>query len=100
LDNTPRPLPLTKRATFFLEELLAAGNDGITTIDYPGVRVGDAIHKLRKSGVHVETQYEHHGGKFAGNHGRYILKSRIARLHDLPDDRQPCLAAQMEAAHG
>jgi hypothetical protein len=74
------PLTLTKRAEFFLEELLAAGSEGITTISYPGVRVGDAIHKLRKAGVVIDTTYEEHGGEFAGNHGRYILQSRIVPL--------------------
>jgi hypothetical protein len=80
LLGVPQPLILTKRAEFFLEELLAAGNEGITTIDYPGVRVGDAIHKLRKAGVTVETQYEQPGGEFAGHHGRYILRSKVERL--------------------
>jgi hypothetical protein len=80
LGGSPQPLALTKRATFFLEELLAAGSEGITTIDYPGVRVGDAVHKLRKAGVDIETQYEQHGGEFAGHHGRYVLRSKVARL--------------------
>jgi hypothetical protein len=40
----------------------------------------DAIQKLRKAGVSVETQYEQHGGEFACHHGRYILRSRIVRL--------------------
>ena len=76
----PIPLALTKRAEFFLEEMLSAGGEGITTIAYPGVRVGDAIHKLRKAGVVIDTTYEEHGGKFAGHHGRYFLRSRIVRL--------------------
>lgn len=74
------PLTLTKRAEFFLEEMLAAGSEGITTIDYPGVRVGDAIFKLRKAGVVIDTAYEQHGGEFSGSHGRYLLRSRIVRL--------------------
>lgn len=76
----PQALVLSKRAIFFLEEMMAAGATGITTIDYPGVRVGDAIHKLRKAGVKIETQYEQHGGEFSGNHGRYVLRSRVMRL--------------------
>ena len=80
LDNTPQPLALTTRAEFFLEEMLAAGSEGITAIDYPGVRVGDAVFKLRKAGVDIETQYEQHGGEFAGHHGRYILRSKVVRL--------------------
>jgi len=74
------PLTLTKRAEFFLEEMLEAGAEGITTDAYPGVRVGDAVFKLRKAGVVIDTAYEQHGGEFAGHHGRYILRSKIARL--------------------
>lgn len=80
----PRPLALTKRATFFLGELIGAGDRGVTSIDYPGVRVGDAVHKLRKAGVVIETEYEQHGGEFAGCHGRYVLRSRIVRLSAAP----------------
>ena len=92
------PLTLTKRAEFFLEEMLGAGAEGITTIDYPGVRVGDAIFKLRKAGVAIDTAYEQHGGEFAGNHGRYILRSKVVRL----DRHTPPTAATaaMESAHG
>jgi len=100
LESTPQPLAVTKRAAFFLGELLAAGDRGITTINYPGVRVGDAIHKLRKAGVIVETQYEQHGGEFAGNHGRYILKSKVQRISDSPSVGVPTAANQSAVAHG
>ena len=92
------PLTLTKRAEFFLEEMLGAGADGITTIDYPGVRVGDAIHKLRKAGVVIDTTYEQHGGEFAGNHGRYFLRSKVVRLDRLTPTAASSSA--VEAAHG
>jgi hypothetical protein len=92
----PTPLVLTKRAEFFLEEMMTAGADGITTIDYPGVRVGDAVHKLRKAGVNIETKYEQHGGEFAGAHGRYLLRSKVVRL-----DLQPGHSAMAaNAEHG
>jgi hypothetical protein len=78
-DPEPVPLRLTKRADFFLGELLAAGREGISTINYPGVRVGDAIFKLRKAGVEIETDHVAHGGEFAGSHGVYRLKSRVVR---------------------
>jgi hypothetical protein len=78
------PLPsLTRRAAFFLGEMLAAGRDGISTINYPGVRVGDAIFKLRRAGVEIETNHVAHGGEFAGHHGVYRLKSRVVRLADV-----------------
>lgn len=74
-----RPLQLTKRATMFLEEMIAKP-EGITSIDYPGVRVADAILKLRKAGVDVKTIHEPHAGEFAGRHARYVLRSRVTRL--------------------
>ncbi len=77
--------------------MLAAGADGITTISYPGVRVGDAIHKLRKAGVIIDTAYEQHSGEFAGSHGRYVLRSKIVRLDTSP---APASRIPMEAAHG
>jgi hypothetical protein len=98
--GAPQPLALTKRAAFFLEELLAAGSEGITTIDYPGVRVGDAIHKLRKAGVQIETQYEQHRGEFGGCHGRYVLRSRIVRLVPAIDAERGRPFAQQAATHG
>ncbi len=92
------PLTLTKRAEFFLEEMLVAGSEGITTIDYPGVRVGDAIHKLRKAGVDVQTLHEAHGGDFAGHHGRYVLRSRIVRLENVTGAGIPAPSTDAPAA--
>ena len=46
----PKPITLPKRAAWFLDELVKAGAAGVTTIDYPGVRVGDCI-RFRKSDV-------------------------------------------------
>jgi hypothetical protein len=89
----PTPITLPKRATWFLDELVKAGTAGVTTIDYPGVRVGDCILKLRKAGVDVQTIYEPHDGEFAGRHGRYILRSRVELLaddaHGFPGDPAP-----------
>jgi hypothetical protein len=86
-----KPITLPKRAAWFLEELVKAGAAGVTTIDYPGVRVGDCILKLRKAGVDVQTIYEPHDGEFAGRHGRYILLSRVELLADdpRPSSRHP-----------
>lgn len=81
----PKPLMLLpKRAMWFLGELVKVGAAGVTTIDYPGVRVGDCILKLRKAGVDVQTIYEPHDGEFPGRHGRYILRSRVELLADDP----------------
>ena len=75
-----QPLKLKKRAQFFLEEMIAAGAAGITSIDYPGVRVANGIFKLGKAGVAVETIYESHDGEYAGRHALYVLTSTVVRL--------------------
>lgn len=62
-----------------LEDMIARP-DGITSIDYPGVRVADGIFKIRKAGVAVETIYEAHDGEYAGCHALYVLRSRVVRL--------------------
>jgi hypothetical protein len=83
----PKPINVPKRAAWFLEERVKASAAGVTTIDYPGVRVGDCILKLRKAGVDVQTIYEPHEGEFAGRHGRYVLRSRVELITD--DDGPP-----------
>jgi hypothetical protein len=80
---------LPKRAEWFLEELVAAGATGVTTIAYPGVRIGDCIHKLRKAGIDVRTVYEPHDGEFRGRHGRYFLKSKVERVTTFPISGKP-----------
>jgi hypothetical protein len=76
------PIKVPKRAMWFLDELVKAGADGVTTIDYPGVRVGACLLTLRKAGVDVQTIYESHDGEFAGRHGRYVLRSRVELITD------------------
>jgi hypothetical protein len=74
----PRPVFTTERANMLLEDMLVKP-EGITSIDYPGIRVADGIFKLRKAGVDIQTI---HGGEFAGHHGRYRLRSSVVRLPD------------------
>lgn len=83
-DGDAKPLVLPKRAEWFLSELVKAFPEGVTTIAYPGVRIGDCILKLRKAGVDVRTVYEPHAGEFRGRHGRYFLRSRVERLPSMP----------------
>ena len=82
-----KPINVPKRAAWFLDELVKAAPAGVTTITYPGVRVGDCILKLRKAGVDVQTIYEPHAGEFAGRHGRYLLRSRVELISDAPPRR-------------
>jgi hypothetical protein len=84
----PKPITLPKRATWFLDELVKAGANGVTTVAYPGVRVSDCLLKLRRAGIAVRTIYEPHDGEFPGRHGRYVLESAVELL---PDDPAPIM---------
>ncbi|MBL1436004.1 MAG: hypothetical protein COB08_007375 [Rhodobacteraceae bacterium] len=71
--DAPFILTLKGRNKWALEELTKAGAQGCTPIKQPAPRWSAYIHNLRSFGVKVQTVTEHHGGAFAGNHGRYIL---------------------------
>jgi hypothetical protein len=61
-----------------LGELLSAGVEGCTPIDYVGPRWSHYIWKLRTVyGVAIESVEEQHGGEFSGRHVRYVLRSRV-----------------------
>ena len=78
----PIPIKVPKRAMFLLDALVMAGASGITTIEFPGVRVSAGILHLRRAGVDVQTIYEKHSGEFAGRHGRFVLRSRVEPITD------------------
>lgn len=72
---------ITGREAWALGELLDAGPKGCTSKDNPAPRLSAYIHDLRHDhGVKIDTLPERHEGKFAGNHGRYILRSKVSRL--------------------
>jgi hypothetical protein len=68
------------RVAWALNELLVAGESGCTPIDNPAPRWSDAVFKLRRDGIDVETVTEKHGGPYAGHHARYLLRSLVAVL--------------------
>jgi winged helix domain-containing protein len=78
----PPPIKVPKRA--MLDALYRAAAEGITTIEFPGVRVSAGILHLRRAGVDVQTIYEKHSGKFAGRHGRFVEKPRRTDLRRQP----------------
>ncbi len=82
-DGAMRILHLAGREDWALRELLTAADHGCTLIDKAGPRWSDYVFKLQKRGLDIETVPEHHDGPFAGNHARYILRSRVVRLFDL-----------------
>jgi hypothetical protein len=46
----------------------------------PSLRWSGYVHKLRKVGIVIETIREAHGGPFAGQHARYVLRTLITVL--------------------
>lgn len=65
------------RDAWALQQLVAAGNNGITTLQNPAPRMSAYIHNLRNLGVLIDTVHEPHAGPFPGVHGRYILRSSL-----------------------
>jgi hypothetical protein len=94
----PTPIRVPKRAMFLLDALYKAGAEGITTIEFPGVRVSAAILHLRRAGVNVQTIYEKHSGEFAGRHGRFVLRSRVEPIHDSDPSPDPTPARRDSVA--
>jgi hypothetical protein len=70
------------RDAWALESLIQAGPAGCTPITHPGPRWSHYIWKIKQAGIHVETLHERHGGPFPGNHGRYVLRSKVEVLED------------------
>lgn len=68
------------RELWAMERLMRAGEKGCTPISEPGPRWSAYVHKLRKMGIPIETRHEAHGGPYAGNHARYILKARAVKV--------------------
>ncbi len=65
------------RAAWALDQLIAAGERGCTPIENPAPRWAHYAWLLRQDGIVVETVHEPHGGPYAGNHARYVLRSPI-----------------------
>lgn len=84
--NGERPVHLAGRELWALRCLIAAGEDGITSISNPAPRLAAYIHKLRGHGISIETTHEPHGGEFSGLHGRYFLRSKV-RLEETHEAR-------------
>lgn len=67
------------RDAWALDRLREAGPLGCTPITEPAPRWSAYIHNLRGLGVPIETVTEPHGGQFAGNHGRYVLRAHVVK---------------------
>lgn len=67
------------RDAWALDRLREAGVRGCTPITRPAPRWSAYVHNLRGLGVPIETVTEPHGGEFAGNHGRYVLRATVMK---------------------
>jgi hypothetical protein len=77
-DGTIRRVNVLGREAWALLNLVEAGTTGCTPITTPGPRWSDYVFKLRRDGIVVATEYEDHGGPFAGSHARYRLKCLVS----------------------
>lgn len=71
------PKKVTGRAAWALNELILAGENGVTTLEQPAPRWSHYIFLLRRSGIGINTEHESHGGAYAGTHGRYRLTQPV-----------------------
>ena len=76
-EQRPFQLPLAGRNRWALEQLARAGAEGCTPIDNPAPRWSAYVFNLRCFGVDIETRHEKHGGKYPGNHARYVLRATV-----------------------
>jgi hypothetical protein len=65
------------RDAWALSELIAGGLGGVTPIERPAPRWSHYCWKLRRTGIHIDTIDEKHGGAFAGTHARYVLRTSV-----------------------
>jgi hypothetical protein len=82
IGDTGPVVTVRGRDAWALLELKAANDGGCTPIDNPGPRWSGYVHKLRKAGLEIETIWEAHGGPFAGEHARYVLRSPVTILEN------------------
>jgi hypothetical protein len=67
------------RDAWALDRLREAGARGCTPRTEPAPRWSAYVFTLRGLGVPIETVTEQHGGQFAGNHGRYVLRAAVLK---------------------
>ncbi|MGN7772170.1 winged helix domain-containing protein [Phyllobacterium sp. 22552] len=74
---------LTGRVAWTAEQLVKAGSQGITTMQFPGVRLSEHVRVLRHDfGIEIETIVEKHDGPFPGSHGIYKLVTELVILKE------------------
>lgn len=80
-NDEPYGLAFSGRTLWALRLFPDAGPRGLTAFDLPrGLRLAGYVHKLRRAGLQIETEYERHEGEFPGHHARYRLKSHVRKV--------------------
>ena len=83
------------RDAWMLDQLLAAGPAGCTSLQNPAPRMSHYVFKLRtRYGLLIETVDEKHGGPYSGTHARYFLRSNVEPIECAPVDCQVTLPAR------
>ncbi|MDQ0998088.1 hypothetical protein QFZ34_003270 [Phyllobacterium ifriqiyense] len=81
IKDKGNPIILKGRVAWTAEQLVKAGSQGITTVQFPGVRLSEHVRVLRHDfGIEIETIVEKHDGPFPGSHGIYKLVTELAVL--------------------
>ena len=75
--ESPRSFLLSGRIGQTLLFLHRAGPTGITSLEWPAMRLSAYVHSLRKIGFEITTEREPHGGDYPGHHARYRLHSAV-----------------------
>lgn len=84
-DKETREIILMGRDRWALEMLILAGPRGLTAIEMNGPRLHAYVFDLRhEHGLTIIREDEPHGGDFPGRHGRYFLRSKVARKATQP----------------
>jgi hypothetical protein len=76
--ETGRHMAFDGREAFTANALIEAGDKGVRPIDRPAPRWSHYVMMLRRAGLDIETIREPHGGAFPGNHGHYVLRTKVA----------------------
>jgi hypothetical protein len=84
-----RPFKAKGREAWALHELFVAGEKGVTPRERPAPRWSCYVQRLRKRGVVIETIRERHRGAFAGQHGRYVLRTTLSLVTVSPSPAAP-----------
>ena len=60
-----------------LQALAERSANGLSSLEFPAMRLAAYVFNLRELGLDIETIREKHDGPFPGWHGRYVLHSQV-----------------------